>query len=766
MHKNEYKISVIIPVYNTAQYLPECLDSIVPQMNSDIEVICVNDGSWDDSADILRKYSEKYENIRILTQQNQGLSCARNNGLKEAKGKYIYFLDSDDKIKEFALKELYEYAEKWNTDILLFDADVEYDIDDPKMCMQIRVNQYHRKREYGTSNKPIEFLRDLVESNDYFVSSCLQFLRKDFIEDNCINYVSGILHEDNLFSFECFLAAKCVGHIKKSYFIRRVRGESITTQVKTWRHFWGLFYTYIRMEQILGEKETLLNLDEFALLSRLCSGVLHTSRNIYRYDLSDTEKENIKKLSLINQWKVQRLVVEWNEIQEQGKWYPFPYQIVPQGSKVVLYGAGNIGKNYYTQIHKNKYIEIVKWVDKNYEELQKKGLPVQAVSFDACDYEYVLLAVANENVAKTIIESLLSMSVPKEKIIWQSQEYFVTQRDQMRVMNNRIDIYNQLSSSGAKKLFLFMTPEHGNLGDYAIALAERLFLKKYFSEYSLIEVTTPQWKQYKDEYIKIISSPDVICISGGGYLGNMWHSGQVMKEIIATFPDNQKVLFPNTLTYVNNDEIEMERDAAFFREQDNLLIMARDKASYDRLLKYHYQKDENIQYYPDMALSLNYSEDETRRNGICLCLRDDIEKSLNEADVDEIIKIIEKQNLYYEKVDIHLHKRVPRDLGEYEVQKKINEFKQYELVITDRLHGMIFAAISGTPCIAFDNVTHKVFGVYEWIQSLPYVRICREFGEFKKYLCELERAMSYKYAVCELERFFEQMAKSIRERID
>ena len=107
------KISVILPVYNMARYLKECLDSVCCQSLSDIELICVDDGSTDDSVEILRRYALKDDRIKVVEQQNATASVARNKGLSMAKGEFVSFLDSDDMYYgENALSTLYELAKK------------------------------------------------------------------------------------------------------------------------------------------------------------------------------------------------------------------------------------------------------------------------------------------------------------------------------------------------------------------------------------------------------------------------------------------------------------------------------------------------------------------------------------------------------------------------------------------------------------------------------------------------------------------------------
>ena len=106
------KISVIIPVYNTEMFLSECLDSVLHQTFKDFEIICVNDGSSDNSASILKGYAQKDARIKVITQANQGLSAARNAGLDVVQGEWICFLDSDDMLPISAIEILYNTAQQ------------------------------------------------------------------------------------------------------------------------------------------------------------------------------------------------------------------------------------------------------------------------------------------------------------------------------------------------------------------------------------------------------------------------------------------------------------------------------------------------------------------------------------------------------------------------------------------------------------------------------------------------------------------------------
>ena len=112
------KISIIIPCYNQENYISECLNSVVAQTFKDYEAIVIDDGSTDDSVEVIEKYTKKYENIRLIKQKNQGVIAARNNAIKQAKGKYIYPLDGDDIIANTVLEKSYNAIEAGKGDII------------------------------------------------------------------------------------------------------------------------------------------------------------------------------------------------------------------------------------------------------------------------------------------------------------------------------------------------------------------------------------------------------------------------------------------------------------------------------------------------------------------------------------------------------------------------------------------------------------------------------------------------------------------------
>lgn len=241
------KVSVVIPVYNTAQYLPECLDSVVSQTLDDIEIICVNDGSTDGSADILREYARRDARFTIIEQANAGISGARNAAVATSQSDYLHFLDGDDFMDLDALEVLHEQASRNELDVLFFDAIPFFEDSAMEEEHSSYKSYYSRKSEYSGVTSGGELLTRMSLNDEYRPSACLQLIRRDFYISAGLSFYEGILHEDNLFSFTCALQADRVEYVPKPYYHRRVRAGSVMTADKSVANFKGFFVSYLEM---------------------------------------------------------------------------------------------------------------------------------------------------------------------------------------------------------------------------------------------------------------------------------------------------------------------------------------------------------------------------------------------------------------------------------------------------------------------------------------------------------------------------------------
>lgn len=218
----ECVVSIIIPVYNVEKYLRESLDSICNQSYQNIEIIIVNDGSTDSSYEICKEYEKKYYKIKLINQSNQGLSGARNVGLMNATGKYIYFFDSDDVLAQSAIEEMTCFMEHNNLDIVMIEADCFGDLP-----VNLNVNQY---RHTELSGYKVFLIEDFIKTIKYINSPVWLFMyRKNLIEDNKLIFYPNILHEDELYTTIVISRVKKIGFINKPFFKRRYRKNSIMT---------------------------------------------------------------------------------------------------------------------------------------------------------------------------------------------------------------------------------------------------------------------------------------------------------------------------------------------------------------------------------------------------------------------------------------------------------------------------------------------------------------------------------------------------------
>ena len=218
------KVSVILPIYNVAPYLDEAFQSLLSQTLSDIEIIAVNDGSTDNSQEIIDNYAARDARIITIQQENQGLSMARNAALPYVTGKYIYMMDSYDVLSSAdALQICYEYAEKNKADFIFFDG--ERFIDDASNCHSSikRTHLIEENKKYKG-----EYLLNLMLDNKIHNSVVwLLLINRDSMNRIGLSFYPGIIHEDELFTTILTLSSDSIYGLKQSFIKHRVRSTSI-----------------------------------------------------------------------------------------------------------------------------------------------------------------------------------------------------------------------------------------------------------------------------------------------------------------------------------------------------------------------------------------------------------------------------------------------------------------------------------------------------------------------------------------------------------
>ncbi len=211
------KVSVIVPVHNTSQYLHRCLRSLVSQTLQDIEILVFDDGSCDSSFTIMQEYAQQYENMHIFTQENVGIAKTRNRGMEVAKGEYIVFIDSDDYIDSHMLEEMYEKAKKETLDIVI--------------CNYQEVNEEGdilRSFDFANFETTSLFKRPQL-LNEINYGPCNKMFERSLLMNSEIRYPEATKYEDFPFVMDCIIQSKHIGCVRKPFYYYVIHDNSETT---------------------------------------------------------------------------------------------------------------------------------------------------------------------------------------------------------------------------------------------------------------------------------------------------------------------------------------------------------------------------------------------------------------------------------------------------------------------------------------------------------------------------------------------------------
>lgn len=404
--KNEL-VSIIVPVYQVKPYLKKCMDSLIHQSYENIEIILVDDGSTDGGGDICDEYARKDKRVQVIHKENEGLSAARNSGIDVAKGQYLAFVDSDDWVDHSYIRTMYEALQETDSDMV--------------QCELLEVFDEDTETENQTVTAPIVFTGREFSYATYTLLSWKcnlawnKLYKKELFEN--VRYPKGKIHEDEFTTYKLIWKAKKVALVSgKLYFYRQ------------------------RMDSIMGKPYSLKRLDageayqeRIAFYTAAGENELAAyTKKVYSYWITKqmealTQKEEFAEIADIQRKKKEELEEElshWNLKGTNPIEYVFPFGQIAKGSNVVLYGAGDIGKQFFRQIVATNYCSISAWIDANYSECKKNGIPAQGLS-DAAQLcktsDYVVIAIVNGKVALDVIEMLVSeYNIPREKIIFQN----------------------------------------------------------------------------------------------------------------------------------------------------------------------------------------------------------------------------------------------------------------------------------------------------------------------------------------------------------
>lgn len=269
------QISIIVPIYNVEHYLPQCLNSLLNQDLTSYEIICVNDGSPDNSKEIVEAFQSKNENIILINQENKGLSEARNVGINNAQGEFLFFVDSDDFIEPNSIGIIYRIAKANNLDILDF-----------------RVNYFKRniKKVWNknnlTTNKPIcgrEYFNLYIKKfrKQPNVSAWCHLFKTEFIKNNLLKFYSGIYFEDLPFTAEAYLLANRVLFTDLIVYNYRTDQSSITRSNANIKQINDLLFVGKKLNEISNKHNVVIPLDNlFSALRKKINTIVLADQKI------------------------------------------------------------------------------------------------------------------------------------------------------------------------------------------------------------------------------------------------------------------------------------------------------------------------------------------------------------------------------------------------------------------------------------------------------------------------------------------------------
>lgn len=282
-----------------------------------------------------------------------------------------------------------------------------------------------------------------------------------------------------------------------------------------------------------------------------------------------------------------------------------------------------------------------------------------------------------------------------------------------------------MTRTDKRRIFVFLAADYGNLGDVAITYAQEELLKEKYQDSEIVDVPISKTLPLLRPIKKMVTADDVITITGGGNMGEMYGDIELLRlMVIHTFPKNKIVVFPQTIDYSGEDTYLLRLAQRTYNNHHNLTLLAREEVSYNRMRELFPKA--NVKLTPDVVMTLDERRD-IERKGVVFCLRNDKEKSAQSQKAEELRKEATKMGIPIMEYDTHIDKEhMPLGVRKGELDKIWNIFSSSQLVVTDRLHGMIFAYITGTPAIVFPNSNFKVEKCYEWIKNCGYINYCGE----------------------------------------
>ena len=431
------KVSVVVPVYNAEKYLRQAILSISRQTLREIEILCVDDGSTDSSVDILNELAKEDKRIKVLhnPRKGAGAALARNFGLEHASGEYLSILDADDWFEPEMLARSYQRAKETGADVVMFDAKYYSDITGQEVHADWVLN------------------KDLLPDNDVFSpTECADKLfqitagqawnrlyRRKFIEQNKIRFVPVHYTDDQAFSFVSLACANKIAILPQKFVnYRWISTDNQNSHKGEWPDAAYLASDAVYEGLKAHGLETVFASTLLEVAAATASDIMQRMTNPAKYseafyllryhyfekwgygrhEISDDYLATWVK-TLMKSQSAMEFLLKLQTVHTSN--YDTPGQILTQentsGKKAALYGAGVMGKNLFARNLQEHWVNIVKWVDRDY---QKIGFPVENIDNLAPDgnFDFVIVAIEKKRIFEQIKEFLQGKGFEDRRIIW------------------------------------------------------------------------------------------------------------------------------------------------------------------------------------------------------------------------------------------------------------------------------------------------------------------------------------------------------------
>lgn len=319
-------------------------------------------------------------------------------------------------------------------------------------------------------------------------------------------------------------------------------------------------------------------------------------------------------------------------------------------------------------------------------------------------------------------------------------------------------------------LILLGTPAHKNLGDHLIAVSERRFIRTCYPDKPLLEIPTHVFVRYQDYIAKHATGKNTVFITGGGWMGSVWPDDELtLQSMLRAFHASRLVILPQTMYYDRTSEageaLFQSADSVFSACRD-LKVCVRDQRSYDAALTFKNLSPDRLLLCPDIALydALDPAYKSGQADRVGVYLRQDREKISSDRVVEELMNCFRENRYEFFFSDTMAKHQVPIWRREKAIANVIADMRTCRVILTDRLHAMVYSVIAGVKCIALDNKTNKVFGVYDkWLRDDPNILFMRKeegsIARFADFLSEEPKPFSAARLTAE----FKKLARFIEE---